>query len=82
MNKFQHKKIYIIAVAIFCLALISGIVILLVISNTAQKKSTEINSFQDCVDAGNPVAESYPEQCFADGKSFSNPAQSADNIVN
>jgi hypothetical protein len=37
----------------------------------------DINSFDDCVAAGYPVAESYPEQCFTDdGKSFTNPNQS------
>jgi hypothetical protein len=30
-----------------------------------------INSFQECVDAGNPVMESYPRQCMTkDGKNF------------
>lgn len=31
----------------------------------------EINSFEDCVKAGYPILESYPEQCYtADGKHF------------
>lgn len=30
----------------------------------------EISSFEECVSAGNPVMESYPRQCSADGKSF------------
>ncbi len=29
-----------------------------------------INSFEECVEAGNPVMESYPRQCFTDGKTF------------
>ena len=30
-----------------------------------------INSYEECVAAGNPVAESFPEQCFTeDGRSF------------
>ena len=81
-SKSINKNTHALVVIIFCLALIVGIVLCLVISNLTQNKSIEINTFQECVDAGNPVAESYPEQCFADGKSFSNPAQSADNIVN
>lgn len=33
--------------------------------------SGEIDSFEDCVAAGYPVMESYPEQCATpDGKSF------------
>ncbi|MFW5746571.1 MAG: hypothetical protein ACOCWQ_03395 [Nanoarchaeota archaeon] len=30
----------------------------------------EIVSFEECVDAGNPVMESYPRQCRADGRLF------------
>ena len=34
----------------------------------------EINSFDDCVKAGNPVMESYPPQCRApDGRTFVGP---------
>jgi hypothetical protein len=33
-------------------------------------KELAINSFDDCVKAGNPVMESYPRQCNADGKTF------------
>lgn len=29
-----------------------------------------ITSFQGCKDAGNPIMESYPEQCQVDGKTF------------
>ncbi|MFP4424574.1 MAG: DUF333 domain-containing protein [Candidatus Woesearchaeota archaeon] len=29
-----------------------------------------INNFEECVDAGNPVMESYPRQCEADGEVF------------
>lgn len=34
-----------------------------------------ITSFEECKAAGYPIAESYPEQCFADGKSFVNQTQ-------
>lgn len=30
----------------------------------------QIASFEECVEAGNPVKESYPRQCTADGKTF------------
>jgi len=29
-----------------------------------------INSFEECVAAGNPVMESYPRQCSANGRNF------------
>lgn len=44
-----------------------------------QRQKSEINSFQACKDAGGAIAESYPEQCFIDGKSFSNDQQSLDD---
>lgn len=34
-----------------------------------------IDSFEACVAAGNPVMESYPERCAAEGKTYTNPAQ-------
>lgn len=34
----------------------------------SQEKS--ITNFQECVDAGNPVAESYPRTCTANGQTF------------
>lgn len=39
-------------------------------------KEHSINSFAECVAAGNPVMESYPEQCAANGRTFTNPDQS------
>lgn len=45
-----------------------GLVVVLFIASCTQK--AEINSFEDCVAAGNPVMESYPRQCSADGKTF------------
>jgi hypothetical protein len=34
-----------------------------------------INSYETCIAAGNPVLESYPEQCVYQGQSFINPNQ-------
>jgi hypothetical protein len=31
---------------------------------------TTITSFEECVALGNPILESYPEQCIADGEVF------------
>lgn len=30
----------------------------------------EISNFEECAKAGNPVMESYPEQCRANGQTF------------
>lgn len=34
-----------------------------------------ISSYDECVAAGNPIMESYPEQCIANGTTFVNPRQ-------
>jgi len=51
--------------------LILGLILLFVVGC-----NQEINSFDECVAAGNPVLESYPEQCRTkDGQSFVNDQQ-------
>ncbi len=35
-----------------------------------RSKNIEVNSFEECVAAGNVVMESYPRQCVHNGKSF------------
>lgn len=44
---------------------------------TDDSSKQSINSFDECVAAGNPVMESFPEQCAADGQTWSNPNQKA-----
>lgn len=44
---------------------------------SGRDKESGIDSFAECVAAGNPVMESYPEQCAANGKTWSNPDQEA-----
>jgi len=41
-------------------------------------KPQEITNFDQCVKAGNPVMESYPEQCKANGKTFVNEIEKED----
>lgn len=40
-----------------------------------EDKTKKISSFAECVAAGNPVMEIYPEQCAAGGQTFVNPEQ-------
>ena len=41
------------------------------IFESIKKQLSEINSYEDCVSAGNPVMESHPRQCrTTDGKHF------------
>lgn len=46
----------------------------------SRDKGVSINSFAECVAAGNPVMESYPEQCAANGKTFTNSTQAQSQI--
>ncbi|MCK5491319.1 MAG: hypothetical protein KAI67_05770 [Candidatus Pacebacteria bacterium] len=34
------------------------------------KEAVQVNNFQECVEAGNPVTESYPRQCRASDQTF------------
>jgi hypothetical protein len=34
-----------------------------------------VHDFNSCIAAGNPVLESYPEQCVYQGQSYINPSQ-------
>lgn len=60
------------------LSIIAGV--LLKISEVGQQHfAPQINSYADCVAAGNPILESYPSQCRTpDGRSFVNPAEHID----
>lgn len=61
---------------IFCViaAAISLVVVIAVVLAALQGAPELINSFEDCVSAGNPAMESYPPQCRApDGRTFVGP---------
>ncbi|MBU0472269.1 MAG: hypothetical protein KKF89_01865 [Nanoarchaeota archaeon] len=49
--------------------MITGLIIIIMMIS-ACKNTTKINSFEECVAEGNPVMESYPRQCQADEKTF------------
>jgi len=48
--------------------ILMGLIGMLVLVAACAKDT--ISSFEECVAAGNPVMESYPRQCIADGKTF------------
>lgn len=55
-------------IAVFIVLLIAGI---LVWKYQANSKSRSITNFDECAQAGNPIMESYPEQCKTpDGRNF------------
>lgn len=54
---------------IFLLSVLGGVGFYVMKSNQTTKKST-ITNFEECVAAGYPIMESYPEQCNARGQTF------------
>lgn len=46
------------------------VALLMVMGAGCQQPVAEITTFDQCVAAGNPVMESYPRQCRANGKTF------------
>lgn len=72
-NKYELGRV---EVAFISLVLIGICLAAFYAWRTGQNKESNINSFADCVAAGYPVMESYPEQCAANGQTWSNPDQS------
>lgn len=60
------KKSYLISSVVFIILIAAGI--FFYAKNNPSK--TPIANFAECAAAGYPVAESYPRQCRADGKTF------------
>lgn len=44
-------------------------------STGERKPRYNINDFASCAAAGNPIMESYPEQCHHNGTTYTNPDQ-------
>lgn len=63
MSKLSRAQI------IWILALLI-LVAMLVYPLLIKKMPPAISSFQECLDAGYPIMESYPRQCNADGNNF------------
>lgn len=80
-HKFKYKKVMkqkgfinvllIVFAVVFICAIVYFALNQQTIISPTPKPAEEINSFEKCVQAGYPVAESYPRQCrTSDGKSF------------
>lgn len=68
------KKSAIITLAVLLVAIL-GLVWLF---QSDWYKASQVNSFEECVEAGNPVMESYPRQCQAGDKLFIEDVDSGD----
>ncbi|MBN1645076.1 hypothetical protein JW851_03490 [Candidatus Woesearchaeota archaeon] len=51
------------------LTVIFGIIVIMIVIASCVP-ATQINDFKSCVNAGNPVMESYPRKCVANGEVF------------
>ena len=60
----QRDKVGLVAVALFLLA------VAWILASAVVTEEPVIASFEECVSAGFPVAESYPRQCAAYGTTF------------
>ena len=78
------KKILLIIVAVIVIAGF-GVWLTSDSDNNKMKDDIKINSFQECLDAGNPAMESYPRQCRAGDQTFTeyigNELEKSDLIV-
>lgn len=73
-SQFKLGKIEIGLIVVVALAMV---VIVVFAWRSDEQSQQSIQSFADCVAAGYPVMESFPEQCAANGQTWSNPEQKA-----
>ncbi|MCF7845291.1 MAG: Gmad2 immunoglobulin-like domain-containing protein [Candidatus Pacebacteria bacterium] len=62
----MNKIIFSLIVVLFLI----GFSFLLFYSFEKEEEKVEVDSFEECVEAGNPVMESYPRQCIHEGEKF------------
>lgn len=71
MPRFQTSLKLPFLMLIIGAVLVAGVFLVL-----DQRQRLSVNSFEECAEAGNPIMESFPERCAANGKVFVNPSQS------
>jgi predicted negative regulator of RcsB-dependent stress response len=71
-NKYFSSRAFIVVIIAIVVLLVSLICWQLYSqkADSNPQSPSQINSFDECVAAGNAVMESYPEQCAANGKTF------------
>lgn len=69
----KNTKLIITSVSVCIVALIIILGFIYFVSNNREDiapKENTVQNFDECIAAGNPVMESYPRQCRANGKTF------------
>lgn len=74
-NVIKKYELGRIEIAFIIIILLAAIIAGLYAWKTGRNKQNSISSFEECVAAGNPVMEKYPEECMANGQTFTNPDQ-------
>lgn len=75
LSTTKKRRLY-VALAVLVVLFIGGVV-LAALFLRERPADTTISNFQQCKDAGGSIAESYPEQCMIDGKTFVNDEQAS-----
>ena len=70
-NQYGFSRIALLALIVLVAVLALGTYILMV-KDRAHRSDASISSFAQCKARGKPITGSYPEQCSANGKTFTN----------
>jgi hypothetical protein len=66
MSKLNPNHKITLALITFIVLLIVGVIV------WTKQQDKQITNYDECVAAGNPIMESFPEQCSANGQTFTN----------
>ena len=75
----MNSQIKLVGGVVIVLVLIFGAYVIFNRQNAQDTDLPTIQSFQECVAAGNPVMESYPRQCAANGVTYTEVLQEMEN---
>lgn len=70
MKKNQRGFSTVVLAIIVVVVAVAAVAGWLVYNNSQDDTTSKITNFEECVAAGNPVMDSYPEQCSANGQTF------------
>lgn len=77
MNAKEKKELALTEIILIVLAVIGIVAMIWFAWLKPSRENSSVNTYKECVAAGNPVQESYPSVCVTkDGKRFVNPDES------
>lgn len=78
MEKILNNKFFIVLAV--CFLIVSAIIGYFWLKSDLKKKA--ISNFEECAVAGNPVMESYPRRCSANGQTFTEEIKPSEGEIN